>query len=109
MPRCGAALSLTANYCAACGQSVMAGAAAPAPKPKWYYNVVFVLFMLFFVLGPFALPLVWKNAKFSTGVKWLLTLLTMLYTLGVTLLLWWALRAVLAAFGQISNSMQPWY
>ena len=49
-------------------------------KPRWYYNIWVVLFMLFFVLGPFGLPLVWKNPKFSTAVKILLTALVGIYT-----------------------------
>jgi hypothetical protein len=56
--------------------------AAPAPPhTKWYYNVWFVLFMLFFVLGPLGLPLVWKSPRFSRGVKWALTALTLAWTL----------------------------
>jgi hypothetical protein len=47
---------------------------------KWYYNVWFVLFLLLFVLGPFALPLVWKNPRFSSTVKLLLTVLAVGYT-----------------------------
>ena len=36
--------------------------------------------MLFFVLGPFGLPLVWKNPKFSRWVKIILTLAMVVYT-----------------------------
>ena len=36
--------------------------------------------MLFFVLGPFGLPLVWKNPRFRRGVKVTLTLLMVAYT-----------------------------
>ena len=54
---------------------------APAsPRTKWYYNIWFVLFMLFFVVGPFGLPLVWKNSRFARWVKWTLTGLMVLYT-----------------------------
>lgn len=50
------------------------------PRERWYYNVWFVLFMLFFVLGPLGLPLVWKNPRFSRWVKLTLTMLMALYT-----------------------------
>ena len=54
---------------------------APAsPRTKWYYNIWFVLFMLFFVVGPFGLPLVWKHPRFARWVKWTLTGLMVLYT-----------------------------
>ena len=46
--------------------------------------------MLFFVLGPFGLPLVWKNPKFSRTVKLVLTLLMVVYTL---LLVEWTIQA----------------
>ena len=51
-----------------------------AQKPKWYFNVWFVLLMLFFVLGPFGLPLVWKHPRWSRWIKTVLTLVMVLYT-----------------------------
>ncbi len=50
---------------------------------KWYYNVWFVLLMLFFVLGPFGLPLVWKHPRFSRKVKITLTVVMILYTVAL--------------------------
>ena len=58
---------------------------------KWYHNVWFVLGMLFFVLGPFGLPLVWQHPRFSRRTKWILTIATALYTV---LLIDVAIRAV---------------
>ncbi|MBI4003396.1 MAG: hypothetical protein HY353_00060 [Candidatus Omnitrophica bacterium] len=54
-----------------------------APKPKWYYNVWFVLVMLFFVVGPLGLPLVWKNPRFSRWVKVVLTIVMAVYTVAL--------------------------
>ncbi|MDP3704116.1 MAG: hypothetical protein Q8R78_06985 [Candidatus Omnitrophota bacterium] len=50
------------------------------PKPKWYYNVWFILAMLLFVLGPFGLPLVWKHPRWSRWIKITLTLVMVFYT-----------------------------
>ena len=50
-----------------------------AAKAKWYHSVWFVLVMLFFVLGPFGLPLVWKNPRFSGWVKIALTVAMVVY------------------------------
>lgn len=66
-------------------------------RPKWYYNVWFVLVMLFFVLGPFGLPLVWKNPRLGRGMKILLTFVTVAYTV---LLVDWTLRAFRAVLNQ---------
>ena len=47
------------------------------PRSRWYNNSWFVIFMLMpFVLGPFALPLLWKSPHFSRRMKTILTLLT---------------------------------
>lgn len=52
----------------------------PSPRTPWYYNVWFVLLMLFVVLGPFGLPLVWKHPRFSRRTKTWLTIVTIGYT-----------------------------
>ena len=57
-----------------------------APSSKWYHNLWFVLAMLFFVLGPFGLPLLWKSPHFTRAWKWLLTILVLLYTLWLTVM-----------------------
>ena len=51
----------------------------PAPKRKWYYDIWFVVLMLF-VLGPLAFPLLWKSEKFSPFMKWFLTIAFILIT-----------------------------
>ena len=55
-----------------------------APPSKWYHNLWFVLVMLFVVLGPFGLPLLWKSPHFTRPWKWVLTALTVLYTVWLT-------------------------
>ena len=77
-----------------------------SPKPKWYYNVWFVLVMLFFVLGPFGLPLVWKNPRFSRGVKLALTGVMTLYTLLLVDLTMRMLRMVIHEINQFNSTPQ---
>ena len=48
---------------------VPVGAVPSAARVRWYHSVWFVLLMLFFVLGPFGLPLLWKSPRFSRGAK----------------------------------------
>ena len=50
------------------------------PEAKWYHNRVLVVLMLFVVLGPAGLPLLWKSPHFSRRWKQILTVLTWLYT-----------------------------
>jgi hypothetical protein len=50
-------------------------------KVKWYLNPISVILLLFFVLGPFALPLLYKSPKFSKTLKTILTIAVLVYTL----------------------------
>ncbi len=48
---------------------------------KWYLRPVSVILLLFFVLGPFGLPLLYKSPKFSKTLKIILTIVVIIYTL----------------------------
>jgi hypothetical protein len=50
-------------------------------KIKWYLRPMSVVLLLFFVLGPFGLPLVYKSPKFNKTLKIILTITVSLYTL----------------------------
>lgn len=99
-PLCGATTPEPATFCSQCGQP-LGGTPRPAqPQPRWYYNIWFVLFMLFFVVGPFGLPLVWKNPRLSRGVKLALTLAMTVYTV---LLIDLTRRTVQAVMNEVSQ------
>ena len=49
-------------------------------KVKWYLNPINVVLLLFFVLGPFGLPLLYKSPKFSKTLKIILTVVVLFYT-----------------------------
>jgi hypothetical protein len=46
---------------------------------KWYLKPVSVVPLLFFVLGPVGLPLLYKSPKFSEALKRVLTLVVIVY------------------------------
>ena len=50
------------------------------PEAKWYHSRGMVFLMLFVVLGPFGLPLLWKSPRFTKFWKQILTALTLIYT-----------------------------
>ena len=56
----------------------------PSDKAKWYYQPWAVLALLFLVLGPFGLPILYKSPKFSRFWKGALTVLILLYTYAAT-------------------------
>lgn len=49
-------------------------------KEKWYLKPVSVVLSLFFVLGPFGLPLLYKSPRFSRKAKIILTIAVLIYT-----------------------------
>ena len=49
-------------------------------KVKWYLRPMSVVLSLFFVLGPFGLPLLYKSPKFSRKMKIILTIAVAIYT-----------------------------
>lgn len=79
-----------------------------ASRPKWYFNVWFVLVMLFFVVGPFGLPLVWKNPRFPRWAKVALTLVMALYTAWLVDLTIRLTRAILAEAGRLQQTLPVW-
>ena len=57
----------------------MSTPAAPASTP-WYHRPVWVLLLLFVVLGPFGLPHLWRSPCFSRPMKIALTVAVALYS-----------------------------
>lgn len=106
-PHCQGTVGDEAKFCGQCGRTVDGLGAPPTPPhPKWYYNVWFVLFMLFFVLGPFGLPLVWKNPRFSRWIKIGLTLAMVAYTVVLIDLTIRTSRAVMEQVKQFNATLQ---
>ena len=78
----------------------------PQPKQsKWFHNIWFVLFMLFFVAGPFGLPLVWKNPRFSHGVKTTLTVVMVLYTIALLAMMIPVVQTILSLTNQFDSTL----
>ncbi len=49
-------------------------------KVKWYLNPISIVLLLFFIMGPIALPLLYKSPKFSKTMKIILTVAVIFYT-----------------------------
>jgi hypothetical protein len=49
-------------------------------KVKWYLRPITVVLLLFFVLGPFGLPLLYKSPQFSRPIKIILSIAVIIYT-----------------------------
>jgi len=49
-------------------------------RVKWYLNPIIVVLLLFFVLGPLGLPLLYKSPKFGKTSRLILTIFVIIYT-----------------------------
>lgn len=49
----------------------------------WYHRPVWVLVLLFVVLGPLGLPTLWRSPAFSRGAKIALTIVMVVYTVAL--------------------------
>lgn len=56
-------------------------------QSKWYYSLWTVLFLLFFALGPLAIPLLWKSPHFPRWAKISLTIAVVALTVWLLLLI----------------------
>ena len=77
----------------------------PAPL-KWYYRPVWVLVLLFLVLGPLALPYLWRSPSFSRRLKIVLTVLVIAYTglfIGQTIRFVRAVKSEMDALGIVAD------
>ena len=93
----------------------MMGTSDGAPRPRWYYRPWWVLLMLFLVLGPIGLPLLWKSPRFSRWSKIALTVAVAAYTILLAEAVLIAIRAAIhAALDQMDKEMdnmvlpRPW-
>ncbi|MFA5554183.1 MAG: zinc ribbon domain-containing protein [Phycisphaerae bacterium] len=64
-PFCAEMIQIEAIKCRYCGEFL---ADKPQVKTKWYFSTS-ALILGFLCAGPFVLPLVWLNPKFSAAVK----------------------------------------
>ncbi len=94
-----------AKFCSHCGAPLTAGTAPAVRTLPWYYNVWVVLLLLVFVLGPFGLPLVWNNPRFSPTAKWVITSLLIVYTVLLGMLTLRMIRAVQESLNAFNSTL----
>ncbi len=107
-PICSTELDATDNFCRHCGAATGHDDPNSNPSAAEIVNVhvvqetppagrrlsdnrTFVLIMLFLVLGPIALPLLWRGRAFTGRQKTLLTLVVIVLTIFVVWLTWYVL------------------
>ena len=113
---CHAMLDVGDSFCRHCGAPTGDDPTAPATQPvsyvpaapsrkrsDWSESRWAVLTMLFLVLGPIALPMLWRSRQFTPLWKILLTLLVLGLTIGIVWLLWYVIVTALAPLQELNR------
>lgn len=109
--RCRGVLDADDNYCRRCGTPTahVAGLSSDGlrsmphgeKKSKAWENPWVVLSLLFFVLGPFALPLLWRSSRFSPLWKNVLTVLVLALTVFLIWALWFIIHLAIGTLPEL--------
>jgi len=120
-PRCCAVLDAADNYCRRCGAPTAANVAPAASSRQTNLSpprAIFapggtqgalsesrwaVLLMLFAVLGPLAIPMLWRSSRFSRTWKAVLTVLVLALTVLLVWLLWYVVAMTLEPLGELKE------
>jgi hypothetical protein len=75
-------------------------------KTRRAMNPLLVLILLFFVLGPFAIGILWRNDRFTRPAKWALTGIVIIYTVVMAWSTYVAVQAVNAKIDEVMGQLQ---
>ena len=112
---CYAVLDASDNYCRRCGTNLtglLDGAAARdvrpvmasvVQRPKLSESPWVVLPLLFLVLGPLGVPLLWRSRQFSLLWKCVLTLIMAVVTVFLLWSIWFTLQTSLAPLKELEQ------
>ena len=112
---CFAILDVEDCFCRHCGAPTAGDGTRPAgglasptacagsvpARQAWSENPWVVLPMLFLVLGPFGLPMLWRSRQFSRIAKAVMTTVVAGITLLILALIWYALNTALAPLREL--------
>jgi hypothetical protein len=75
-------------------------------KVKWYLRPISIVLLLFFILGPFGLPLLYKSPKFSKTSKIILTIAVIIYTSYLIFASLEIARQLYSGMGELQNMLK---
>ena len=75
-------------------------------KVKWYLRPISVVLLLFIILGPFGLPLLYKSPKFSKTSKIILTIAVIIYTSYLIFASLEIARQLYSGMGELQNMLK---
>jgi hypothetical protein len=80
-PFCAEQIQKEAVFCRYCHKDLTPATPSTLSNPSkdWRYSLPVVLLALL-ILGPFALPLIWKHPRYSRQTKWVISVVTIMLT-----------------------------
>ena len=109
--QCYAVIDVEDKFCRHCGTPTAVSRSAPPQKlpaqsntrPKLTDNRWVIVVMLFAVLGPVALPMLWRSSAFSMPWKIVLTVIVLGVTALAVWLLWHVTERALAPLKELRS------
>ncbi len=98
-PSCKKDLPLPPHACPDCGSPMIIEKAKSGP------SAFAVLLLLFLVLGPLGLGVLWRNEHFTRGAKWALTVIVLAYTVALVYATWMAVAYINNAVANITGAL----
>jgi hypothetical protein len=99
--RCRASLDADDNYCRRCGAPTVNAQS----ESRWWESPWVIVPMLLLVIGPLALPMLWRSRQFSQLWKIILTVLVTILTAWLCWRLWVAMQQTAAALDRIEQQL----
>ena len=81
---------------------------APAKRPFDFFQKI-PWWLGFFVIGPFVLPFVWSNKKYSKAAKTVITVIVAFLTIIIVWALVWAISSLVAYYKQFDDLLKGAY
>lgn len=97
--KCGKTIDTAFQYCPYCGKSQQQGSA-------WYYHPMWILLLALFVIGPFALPLVWKSSRMNSSEKALMAVVILANTIFVLYFTYWLMGFFMKFLNDLRDVME---
>lgn len=97
--KCGRPIDRHFAYCPYCGYRQQAG-------HSWYHDPVWIAVLALFVIGPFALPLVWRSSRMSHTAKLIYTAGILVYTAITVYYLFQVIALTWRVFGDLGDVLQ---
>lgn len=97
--KCGRPIDRHFSFCPYCGYQLHAG-------HRWYHDPVWIAVLALFVIGPFALPLVWRSARLNRTLKFIYTAVILVYTAVTVYYLFQVVTETFRVFSDLGEVLQ---